>query len=120
MERRETGKELAVQVRHDEGPATHVGPEPCARVREGTGEASAGERTGQPLSRESTIIPSADAVIEAEGKKSGRVNASARTARRGRRPGHVQKLLGREPGDLTRDRLCCTPVRIGKARSRSR
>jgi hypothetical protein len=44
-----------VRVRHDEGPATHVNPEPCAGIREGVGEASAGERAGQPLSRESVF-----------------------------------------------------------------
>ena len=41
-----------MQVRDDEGVAIHIGPEPCAAVREGRGEASAGERVGQPLSRE--------------------------------------------------------------------
>jgi len=35
-----------VQVRCDEGVATRIGPEPCADVREGAGEASAGEYTG--------------------------------------------------------------------------
>jgi hypothetical protein len=40
-----------VRVHCDEGVATHIGPEPCADVREDVGEASAGERTGQPLSR---------------------------------------------------------------------
>jgi hypothetical protein len=42
-----------VQVHHDEGIANHIGPEPCVGVREDAGEASAGEHTGQPLSRES-------------------------------------------------------------------
>jgi hypothetical protein len=41
-----------VQVHYDEGVAARIGPEPCAGLREGVGEASAGERTGQPLSRE--------------------------------------------------------------------
>jgi hypothetical protein len=41
-----------VQVPHDEGLATRIGPEPCAAIREGVGEASAGEHTGQPSSRE--------------------------------------------------------------------
>ena len=35
----------------DEGIAIHIGPEPCVGPREGTGEASAGDRAGQPLSR---------------------------------------------------------------------
>jgi hypothetical protein len=50
--RRETGKEQVVEVRCDEGGAIHIGPEPCVRVRENMGEASAGERIGQPLGRE--------------------------------------------------------------------
>ena len=41
-----------MQVHYDEGVAIHIGPEPCVGIREGVGEASAGERIGQPLSRE--------------------------------------------------------------------
>jgi len=41
-----------VQVHRDEGVAAHIGPEPCAGLREEVGEASVGERIGQPLSRE--------------------------------------------------------------------
>jgi hypothetical protein len=51
-----------VQVRHDEGVANHIGPEPCAVVRKDGGEASVGERTGQPLSLAKIVIPGADAV----------------------------------------------------------
>jgi hypothetical protein len=36
-----------VKVRHDEGLAIRIGPEPCVTIREGGGEASAGERMGQ-------------------------------------------------------------------------
>jgi hypothetical protein len=46
-----------VQVHCDEGVAIHVDPEPCAGNREVVGEASAGERIGQPLSRENLIYP---------------------------------------------------------------
>jgi hypothetical protein len=46
-----------VQVRHDEGVAIHIGPEPCVVAREGGGEASVGERLGQPSSRERKISP---------------------------------------------------------------
>jgi hypothetical protein len=55
-----------VEVRHGEGVATHIGPEPCIPGREARGEASAGECIGQPLSRV-RIIPGADAVVFAEG-----------------------------------------------------
>jgi hypothetical protein len=62
--RRETGKEEVVRVHYDEGVANHIGPEPCAGIREGVGEASAGVRAGQPLSREIVLIPGADAVTK--------------------------------------------------------
>ena len=112
-----------MRVRHDEGVANHIGPEPCAGIREGVGEASVGERIGQPLSRERLFISDADAVIEAEGKTDGRVSASAWPVRRGLRPWHVRTLLVREPGDLWIGHIPKTTgrmVRIGKARSRSR
>ena len=109
-----------MQVHHDEGVANHIDPEPCAVIREDVGEASAGERAGQPLSREIYLIPGADAIRTAEGNVIGRANASARSARRGRRPWHARTLLAREPGDLrTGQRGSCARVRIGKARSRS-
>jgi hypothetical protein len=92
-----------VQVHHEEGVATHLGPESCARIREDVSEASTGERTGQPLSRETSLPSGADAFQIAEGNTDGRASASARMTRRGRRPWHVRTLLGREPGDLASD-----------------
>jgi len=89
-----------VQVHYGEGVANRIGPEPCVGTREGGGEASVGERIGQPLSRVSKIVPSADVVEITEGNTDGCEIASARPARRGRRPWHVRKLLAREPGDL--------------------
>ena len=77
-----------MKVHCDEGVATHIGPEPCAGVREDVGEASAGEHIGQPSSREIVVIPGADAVHLSEGKMDGRANASARLTRRGLRPSH--------------------------------
>jgi hypothetical protein len=89
-----------VQVHYGEGVAIHIGPEPCVGTREGDGEASAGERIGQPLSRERSLVPSAHVVQNTEGDTDGREIASARPARRGRRPWHVRTLLAREPGGL--------------------
>jgi hypothetical protein len=110
-----------VRVHHEEGVAIHFGPEPCVRAREGADEASAGERIGQPLSRETSLISGADAFQIAEGDMSGSASASARTARRGRRPWHVRTLLAREPGGLVSDHGRNAPlVRGGKARSRRR
>jgi hypothetical protein len=110
-----------VQVHHDEGVAIHIDPESCADVREGISEALTGERIGQPLSRESTLILGADVVPLTEGNTDGCDIASTQTARRGRRHWHVRTLLAREPGDPTSDhRHAADLVRIGKARSRSR
>jgi len=89
-----------VQVPHDEGVANRIGPEPCVVVREGGDEASAGERIGQPLSRENLSNSGADVFEITEGNMDGRVNASVCPARRGPRPWHVRKLFAREPGDL--------------------
>ena len=118
--RRETGKEYSVQVRSDEGVATRIGPEPCAITREGEGEASVGERIGQPLSRESHLSRMLTSLIR---RKATRQDASARVSWRSgvvEDPGmcgrslHGNRELSRLAGDWT------SPVRIGKVRSRSR
>ena len=110
-----------MQVHYDEGIANHIDPEPCAGIREDVGEASAGERAGQPLSRDRKLIPGADAVCVVEGNMSKSANASTWATRRGRRTWHARMLLAREPGDPTSDhRRVADLVRIGKARSRSR
>jgi hypothetical protein len=88
-----------VRVPYDEGIASHIGPKPCAGVREDVGEASAGVHAGQPLSRDRKLFLGADAVCVAEGNTSACVIASARATRRGRRPWHASTLLAREPGD---------------------
>ncbi len=108
-----------MRVLYGEGVANHTGPESCGGTRKGAGEALTGEHVGRPLSRDSTIIPGADVVVRAEGNTRGRANASARTARRGRRPRHAWTLLVREPGDLLPDRPAWAgSVRIGKAGGR--
>ena len=110
-----------MKVHYDEGIANHIGPEPCAGVREDTGEASVGDRIGQPLSREIGVFLGADAVPVAEGNMDGRAIASARLAQRGLRPWHVRTLLARESGDLMPDQGGLPSLaRTGKARSRSR
>ena len=108
-----------MRVLYDEGVANHVGPEPCADIREDVGEASVGERAGQPLSRDRKLIPGADTVCAVEGNMSKSANASTWLTRRGRRTWHARTLLVREPGDLQFDHSHNGVVRIGKARSRS-
>ena len=44
-----------MKVRHDEGAANRIGPEPCVAVRKNVDEASVGEGIGQPLSHEILI-----------------------------------------------------------------
>ena len=51
-----------MEVRHDEGVAIRIDPEPCADARKGGSEASVGERTGQQLSLAKIHILGADAV----------------------------------------------------------
>src|SRR5258706_11946618 len=111
-----------VQVHHDEGVANRIDPESCADAREGIGEALTGERIGQPLSRESTLIPGADVVPLTEGNTDGRDSASAQTARRGRRHWHVRTLFARdrEISWSASASMRAALVRVGKPRSRSR
>ena len=110
-----------MQVRRDEGVAIHIGPEPCAAVREGGGEASVGERIGQPLSRERFIsrVPT-----PLRRRKATRTGASARVPGR---PGVVgdpgmcgSSLRGNREIPCPTRRGKRVLVRIGKARSRSR
>ena len=106
-----------MKVRRNEGVAIRIGSEPCAGAREGTGEASVVECTGQPLSRERHMIPGADAVEWAEGNTYGRDSASVRMARRGRRPWHVQTLLvsgNRESSRSTARSMAAGPRRGGE------
>jgi hypothetical protein len=109
-----------VQVRYDEGLAIHIGPEPCVGVREGVGEASVGERTGQPLSceRRQSRVPT----LYAE-RKASRSGALARVPER---PGVVgdpgmcgRSLCGNREVSRSAGRPRAASVRAGKARSRS-
>ena len=111
-----------MQVRHDEGVAVRIVPEPCAVVREDYGEASAGACTGQPLSHEMFIqfrVP-----MPLLWQKATRAGASSQVPSRSggvRDPGmHVRSLHGnRESFCLATDAVSGGP-RIGKARSHSR
>lgn len=92
-----------MRVHYSEGLATRTGPEPCADVREDVGEASAGDRTGQPLSRERKSYPGRRRSFVCGRQYGGARYASALSARRGQRTWHVRTLLAREPGDLWLD-----------------
>ena len=108
-----------MQVHYDEGVAIYIDPEPCVGVREDGDEASVGESIGQPLSRESLDwVPT---LFRA--RKATRTGALSRApARPGvvEEPGMCRRSLrgNREISRSTVRQL--PPVRIGKARSRSR
>ena len=109
-----------MQVPCDEGVAIHIGPESCAGVREGPGEALTGGCIGQPLSRESFLfwVPTPCKLWKAACS-----GASTRVLGRPgvvRDPGMCRRSLrgNREVSRLTVWQE--PPVRIGKARSRSR
>jgi len=111
-----------VKVPHDEGLATHIGPEPCAGNREDVGEASVGERAGQPLSRES---PNSRVPTALTFRKATRMSA---LRERSADPAWSETLACTEaPCSGTGRSLDWPPnpslgwmVRRGKARSRSR
>jgi RNA-directed DNA polymerase len=88
---------------YSEGLAIHTGPESCAHIREGVGEALTGVRAGRVLSREITRSRVPTPWCSAEGHTE-RI-ASAR---------YVRTLRGRRP--LARTETSCA----GTGRSRIR
>ena len=109
-----------MQVPCDEGVAIHIGPESCAGAREGLGEALTGGRIGQPLSRERVLFWVPTPCIR---RKAARPGAPARAPGRPgvvRDPGMFRRSL-RGNREISRSTVRQPPpVRIGKARSRSR
>jgi len=76
-----------MKVPYDEGPASHIGPESCAGIREGAGEALTGESAGRVLSRESRFnfrVPTVSS--NSEGNTGHSAIARDGLALRGRRP----------------------------------
>ena len=109
-----------MQVPCDEGVANRIGPESCAVAREGFGEALTGECIGQPLSRERVLFWVPTPCIR---RKAIRLGASSRGPGRPgvvRDPGMcIRSLRGNR--EISRPTVRQRPpVRIGKARSRSR
>jgi hypothetical protein len=109
-----------VQVHLDEGVAIHIGPEPCVHARESIGEASVGERIGQPLSRERIRTRMPTSFTGRKARRTAHVIASARTIRRGRKPQHVRTCTGTGRSHVRPMGTLPPKVRIGKVRSRSR
>ena len=110
-----------VRVHHGEGVATHIDPESCAGIREGTGEALTGVRIGQATEPRKKNSPGCR-----RRSNIGRQNGRARYSRVPGWPGVVEDpgMCGRSLfGNREVSGLACgwTPqVRIGKTRSRNR
>ena len=110
-----------MQVHYGEGVAIHTGPEPCAVIREDCSEASAGERTGQPLS---PVMSLSRVPTVSKDRKATRPCAPARA--HGRPGGVVDPGMCASLSPGNREISCLASgrearlVRIGKARSRSR
>jgi len=103
---------------YGEGLASHTGPQSCAGVREGSGEALAGVRAGRVWSREMFSIQGADAVDVAEGNIVRIDSARGAWTLRGRRPRARTETPGTEIG---RSRGCLGKGgRIGKSKDTSR
>lgn len=71
---------------YGEGAATHAGPESCAGVREGAGEALTGAHAGQASSREILSLRVPTPWGHAEGNIAGTDIARGQRTRRGQRP----------------------------------
>ena len=110
-----------MEVPYGEGVAIHMGPEPCAGVREDVGEASAGESIGQPLNRERLIIPDADTVPNVEGNTDGAPSRAPDGPAWSQDPGMCRRFLfGNREISRSAKVQRAVLVRIGKATSRSR
>ena len=109
-----------MQVPYDEEVAIRIDPESCAVAREGFGEALTGGRIGQPLSRESFLfwVPT-QCILWKATRTGARSRASGRPGVV-RDPGMCRRSL-RGNREISRSTVRQQPpVRIGKARSRSR
>jgi hypothetical protein len=91
--------------------ASHGGPESCAVVCEGGGEALAGVRAGSVLSREIRGFGVSTRLSDAEGNTVGRVIASVRRTPRGRRPGACTESPGARTG---RPDVCPCPLMMSR------
>ena len=109
-----------MKVHYGEGVANRIGPEPCAGSCEGTCEASVGECIGQPLSRERGMSRGPTLSHEWKATRMGATTRALICPGVVGEPGMCRSFLrgNREVSRLTVRQV--PPVRIGKARSRSR
>ena len=83
-----------------EGLASHDGPESCAGVREGAGEALTGVRAGGAIEPRNVDVRGADAVsLSGRQHRRQRHRELAGGPRAVGEPVHARNLQAREPGD---------------------
>jgi hypothetical protein len=95
-----TGEVLRMKEPDDEGLASHIGPESCADVRKGGGEALTGGRVGWVLSRE--IAQRSGCRRREKDRKAISCSTPAQVERGPcavEDPMHARTHLVREPGD---------------------
>src|SRR3989304_4561405 len=92
-----------MKLSHDEGIASHIGPESWAFVCKNKGEALTGERAGRVWSREDPRVQGADAVLRVEGNTERIDSARFVSALRGQRPRARTEALYTEAG---RSHIC--------------
>ena len=104
-----------------EGLASHDGPESCAGVREGAGEALTGVRTGWDIEPRNHMERGCRRCPHR--RKATRPGATSRAPGRPRAvedPMHVRTLYAREPGGPLVTRLDGEAGRKGKAKAATR
>ena len=112
--RRETGEEQRMKEPYREGLANHPDPELCGCIREGAFEALTGAGAGRVLSREITVVGSADAVhVRGRHHRRMRSRECPEGSPRSETPSHALKLFTREPGDL----VVALPQMAGRGRT---
>ncbi len=86
---------------YGEGIAIRTGPESCAAVCEGGGEALTGVRAGRVLSREKERIGRGADALRVSGRPhlTCRYREASQDPARSIDPVHARKHLAREPGD---------------------
>ena len=96
-----TGEVSRMEKSYGEGVAIRTGPESCAVVCEGGGEALTGVRAGRVLSREKERIGRGADALRVSGRPhlTCRYREASQDPARSIDPVHARKHLAREPGD---------------------
>jgi hypothetical protein len=89
-----------------EGIASRGGPEPCAVVREGGGEASVGVRAGRAIEPRNLLVRGADAVLQRGRQHRGRRFRELSADPAGSKNLCMYGISGRENREIPRSSAC--------------